>query len=101
MRTFAFVAFLFGSATIAGAQGAYGPYHDRAERDQAFHRLSPEEQVKAAAWAAAHPEAARRLRGKTGGDAQSTMSEEIDQELQKLTPEQRQEVGNDLEVPDK
>ena len=101
MKAFAFVFALFGSAAIAGAQGAYGPYHDRAERDQAFHRLSPEEQVKAAAWAAAHPEAARKFRGKVGTDAQSMMSEEVESELQKLTPEQRREMGADIEVPEK
>jgi hypothetical protein len=101
MKTFALVFGLLGSATIAGAQGAYGPYHDRAERDQAFHRLSPEEQMKAAAWAAAHPEAARKFRGKVGANAQSMMSDEVDSELQKLTPEQRREIGADIEVPEK
>jgi len=101
MKALAFVFALFGFATVAGAQGAYGPYHDRAERDQAFHRLSPEEQVKAAAWAAAHPEAARKFRGKVGADAQSMMSDEVESELQKLTPEQRREMGADIEVPEK
>jgi hypothetical protein len=100
MKTGALLIAVLAAASFAFAQGAYGPYHDRSERDQAFHRLSPEEQVKAAAWAAAHPEAARRFRGKLE-DAQSMMSGELDHELEKLSPEQRQELGADIEVPEK
>lgn len=66
--------------------GAYGPYPDRAARDQAWSRLSPWEQNRLMHEALSNPEAARRLQQGTlelpeGEDV------ELPPELQKMIEE--------------
>lgn len=84
---------------VAFAQSTEGP-RGRAEEEEALKRLPPAEELKVRVWAAEHPEAARRARGRPiNRDPQAAMSEELDTELHKLSPEQRKELGSDIEVP--
>jgi hypothetical protein len=87
-------------AAVAFAQGARGPYHDRAEEDAALKRLAPDEELRVRAWAAEHPDAVRAARRKGGApaNAQDAMSRELDKELDKLSPEQKKELGTDIEL---
>ena len=77
------------------AESARGPYHDRAEEDAALKRLSPQDELRVRAWAAEHPEAARRLRGKIGRDPQAAILEQFE----KLSPEEKDGLGGPSEIP--
>lgn len=104
MKIIVVAAATLAMSSIAWAQGARGPYHDRAEEEAALKRLSPDEELRARAWAAEHPEAARRSRGRTNRDPQAAMSEELDAQLDRLSPEHRkdlEELGGDIEVPER
>ena len=78
MKITVIVAMLAVAGTVL-AQGARGPYHDRAEQEAALKRLPPDEELRVRAWAAEHPEAARRLRGRIVRDPQAAMLEELDE----------------------
>ena len=94
MKITGIVAMLAMASTVF-AQGARGPYHDRAEQEAALKRLSPDEELRVRAWAAEHPEAARRLRGRIVRDPQAAMLEELD----KRSPEENDERGGDAGIP--
>jgi len=53
-------------AGVAFAQSARGPYHDRAEQEAALKRLSPQDELRVRAWAAEHPEEARKFQAGKG-----------------------------------
>ena len=89
------VAVMLAMSGSALAQSARGPYHDRAEEEAALKRLSPQDELRIRAWAAEHPEAARRLRGKVGRDPQAALLEQFE----KLSPEEKDEIGGGSEIP--
>ena len=94
MKITVVVAMLAVASTVL-AQGARGPYHDRAEQEAALRRLSPDEELRVRAWAAEHPEAARRLRGRIVRDPQAAMLEELDER----SPEEKDERDGDTGIP--
>ena len=94
MKITVIVAMLAVASTVL-AQGARGPYHDRAEQEAALKRLSPDEELRVREWAAEHPDAARRLRGRIVRDPQAAMLEELDQR----SPEENGERGTDAGIP--
>jgi hypothetical protein len=88
------VVALLAISSVALAQGARGPYHDRADEEAALKRLSPQEELRVRAWAAEHPEAARRLRGRVDRSAQESILDELD----KVSPEEKDEKDDDGKV---
>src|ERR1051325_2121177 len=89
------VAAILAAPAIVLAQGARGSYHDRAEQESALKRLPPDEELRVRAWAAEHPEATRRLRGRIVRDPQAALLEELDQR----SPEENGERGTDAGIP--
>ncbi|MGH7859108.1 MAG: hypothetical protein ACREQY_17415 [Candidatus Binatia bacterium] len=82
-----------GTASEALSQGAYGGFRDRAHRDEALRRLSPEEERQIKVWALQNPEAARRLQG-GARDPQSAILEQY----RELSPEELDALGGDVEI---
>jgi hypothetical protein len=88
------VAFtVLGGPAAALAQGAWGEFHDRADRDGALRRLSPQQERDIKVWALQNPEAARRLQG-AARDPQSAILEQYE----KLSPEELESLGNEAEM---